>query len=899
MMEFKFDAEQEYQINAVDAITGLLEGQPRNELDLTFALTGFAAVPNKLDLSEEVLLWNLQAVQEQNGITPDTALQTIEEHIITAEGEIQVRFPNFSVEMETGTGKTYVYIRTILELFRRYGLRKFIVVVPSVAVREGVLKSLQITQKHFHNLYNNVPYRYYSYDSNNLAQVRQFALSDSIELMVMTIDSFNKASNVIHQSTDRLQGETPIHLVQTARPILILDEPQNMESELRIKALSQLHPLFALRYSATHRNPYNLVYRLTPYEAYRQGLVKRIEVASVVQETDANQVFLRLIGITTAKKTITAQLAVHKLMKSGTVREHVMTVKVGDSLQEKTGRLDYGGYEVSEINPGLDMLMFSNGVEIEVGETQGADKAAIFKEQIRYTVEEHFHRQIKLRPQGIKVLSLFFIDRVDNYRLPDSMIRRLFTQAFNELKTKYAQKYPEWKEIDPEAVQGAYFASKRTKEGDILLEDSTSGESQKDKEAYDLIMKDKERLLSLNEPVSFIFSHSALREGWDNPNVFQICTLNQTASEVKKRQEVGRGVRLAVDQTGERIRDEKINVLTVVANESYENYIARLQSELTEAYGTDGLPPKPANARKRGVATLRKEFTLKPEFKELWERIKYQTRYAVKIDTAKLIDDVIQELDRVTIAPPQIAITKVQVTVGSNDTLDTIQMGASRTPTVLTGRTLPNIIDIMDNLMEYTTPPVSLTRSTLLAIFERTSNKQAAMANPYAFATEAVRIIKEKLADQLVSGIQYKKLDLWYEMTRLDTEIESWEDYLIPATHSVYDYVIYDSEVEKTFVEGLERRDDVKLYLKLPPWFTVPTPVGNYNPDWAIVLEERDAHGQSTDKPLLYLVRETKGSTRPEDLRPDERRKTLCGKFHFGYTLGVDYKVVTTSDELM
>ncbi len=897
-MEFKFDAEQEYQINAVDAITGLLEGQPRNEINLTFALSGFAAVPNTLDLSEEVLLRNLQTVQEQNGITLDTALQTIEERITTADGETTVRFPNFSVEMETGTGKTYVYIRTILELFRHYGLRKFIVVVPSVAVREGVLKSLQITQKHFRNLYNNVPYRYYSYDSENLAQVRQFALSDSIEIMVMTIDSFNKASNVIHQSTDRLQGETPIRLVQTARPILILDEPQNMESELRIKALSQLYPLFALRYSATHRNPYNLVYRLTPYEAYRQGLVKRIEVASVVQETDANQVFLRLVSIATAKNTVSAQLAVHKLMKGGTVKEQVITVKVGDSLQEKTGRIDYEGYEVSEINPGLDMVMFANGVEIEVGETQGADKAAIFQEQIRYTVEEHFHRQIKLRPQGIKVLSLFFIDRVDNYRLPDSLIRRLFTQAFNDLKAKYAQKFPEWKELDPEAVQGAYFASKRTKEGELLLEDSTSGESQKDKEAYDLIMKDKERLLSFSEPVSFIFSHSALREGWDNPNVFQICTLNQTTSEVKKRQEIGRGVRLAVNQTGDRVRDEKINVLTVVANESYENYVARLQSELTEAYGTEGLPPKPANARKRGVATLRKEFTLKPEFKELWERIKYQTRYAVKIDTVKLIDDVIKELDQVTIAPPQIAVTKVQVTVGAQDTLDTIQVGASRTPTLLRGQILPNIIDVMDNLMEYTTPPVSLTRSTLLAIFERASNKQAAMANPYAYATETVRIIKEKLADQLVNGIQYKKLDQWYEMTHLDTEIESWEDYLIPAPHSVYDQVIYDSEVEKRFVEGLEKRNDVKLYLKLPKWFTVPTPVGNYNPDWAIVVEERDEHGEPTNKPLLYLVRETKDTTRLDDLRPDERRKILCGKNHFQEALGVDYKVVSKSEEL-
>ncbi len=472
-MEFKFDAQQEYQINAIEAVAGLLEGQPRNEIDVTFSLSGLAAVPNILNLSEETLLQNLHAVQEQNKIALDDALQSIEADIETAGGMTHVRFPNFSIEMETGTGKTYVYIRTALELFRRYGLRKFIIIVPSVAVREGVLKTLQITEKHLRALYENIPYRYYIYDSGNLAQVRQFALSDSIEIMVMTIDSFNKASNVINQSTDRLQGETPIHLIQSARPILILDEPQNMESELRVKSLSALNPLFALRYSATHRNPYNLVYRLTPFEAYRQGLVKRIEVAS-------------------------------KLMKDGTVKEQVVTVRVGDSLQDKSGRIDYQGYEVSEINPGLDLVIFSNGVEIGVGETRGADKEAVFKAQIHYTVEEHFRRQLRLRPSGIKVLSLFFIDKVDNYALEDGIIRRLFNTAFDEVRAQYAQRDPDWNDKSTDSVQGAYFAQRKVK-GEVTYEDSKTGESEKDKEAYDLILKDKERLLSLDEPTSFIF----------------------------------------------------------------------------------------------------------------------------------------------------------------------------------------------------------------------------------------------------------------------------------------------------------------------------------------------------------------------------------------------------------
>lgn len=900
-MQFKFDANQEFQIQAVEAVTGLFEGQSRINEEFVLSLNAsFVATPNRLDLGEAVVLKNLQATQMLNGVAQDSTLAYIEETIDLEAGSGVVRFPNFSVEMETGTGKTYVYIRTALELSRRYGLRKFIIVVPSVAVREGVLKTLQVTEQHLCILFDNMPYRYYSYDSANLSQVRQFSLSDSVEIMVMTIDSFNKASNIINQSMDRLQGETPVHLIQATRPILILDEPQNMESELRIRALASLNPLFALRYSATHRNTYNLTYRLTPFEAYRQGLVKRIEVASVVQEKDTNQVFLRLEAITSKKKnTLMASLAVHKLMRDGTIKEQVVTVRPGDSLQEKTGRVEYSEFEVSEINAGLEMIVFANSVEIGVGETRGADKSAIFKAQIYYTVEEHFRKQMKLQPYGIKVLSLFFIDRVDNYAAQGSIIRRLFAQAFDELKARYTERYPVWQGQDPEDVQAAYFAQRRTKNGDMLLEDSKSGESEKDKEAYDLIMKDKERLLSFDEPVSFIFSHSALREGWDNPNVFQICTLNQTASEVKKRQEVGRGVRLAVDQSGERTHDERVNVLTVVANESYESYVGRLQTEVEEEYGEGALPPQPANARTRGVARLRKEFTLRPEFKELWERIRTRTRYGVTIDTQKLITDVLQEIEKLEVQAPQIMITKVLVDVGEEDTFTTVRMGSSKLATEAARPFLPNIVEIMSNLMEHTTPPVYLTRSTLLEIFRRMNNKKAAMENPQVFATEVVRIIKDKLVDQLVNGIHYEKINDWYEMTQLDEEIESWQEYLTLAAHSVYDQVIYDSDVEKAFVEGLEKRDDVKLYLKLPRWFTVPTPVGNYNPDWAIVMEERDAYGQPTDKSLLYLVRETKSTMHLDDLRPDERRKIACGESHFQEALGVDYRVVTTSDQLL
>jgi type III restriction enzyme len=893
-MQFKFDSNQDCQIRAIEAVTGLFEGQPRIEVELTFKL-GFAAVANRLNLEESAYLINLRNVQSQNGITPDDYIACIEESIQTAEGQKTTRFPNFSVEMETGTGKTYVYLRTALELYRRYGLRKFIIVVPSIAIREGILKTLKITETHLRELYDNVPYRYQVYDSESLSKILQFALSDSVELMVMTIDSFNKASNVIRQMTDRLQGETPIHLIQATRPVLILDEPQNMESELSIRALSALDPLFALRYSATHRNPYSLVYRLTPYEAYRQGLVKRIEVASVLKTDDVNQVFLRLVGVRSERKQLTARIAVQKLMKDGAVKEKIVTVAPDDSLEQKTERNEYAGFDVEEISLGGNYVRFGNGFELKVGESLGADKEEIFEAQIRYTIEEHFRKQARLLPQGIKVLSLFFIDRVNNYRDKSGLIRQIFHRAFEELK----RRYPRWKETDPEEIQAAYFAQKRRKGGVAEMTDSVSGKSAEDEEVYDLIMKDKERLLSLEEPRAFIFSHSALREGWDNPNVFQICTLNDSVSEIKKRQEIGRGMRLAVDQGGKRVRDEKVNILTVVANESYERYVERLQAEIEEDYGKDGLPPKPANARKRGIAKIRKAFTLKPEFKELWERIKHKTRYAVKINTEELLRNVADALNNEEIRHPRITITKVELKPSREDTLEALPMSGAKTVVDLAGRyPLPNLVEMMAHLLEHTSPPVRLTRATLLEVFRRTKNRDAATHNPAEFAAVAVRVLKEKLAEHLVDGIQYEKINEWYEMTQLETEIESWMDYMVPADHSVYDHVVYESEVEKQFACDIEKRGDVKLYLKLPGWFTVSTPVGEYNPDWAIVMEERDVHGQPTGKPLLYLIRETKADTWKTELRPNERRKVQCGEKHFKNALGVDYKIVSNADEL-
>ncbi|MGO9120933.1 MAG: DEAD/DEAH box helicase family protein [Desulfomonilaceae bacterium] len=942
-MRFKFDPNQEYQVEAVEAVTDLFTGQ--SPATVGFSLQAeyslmLSSMPNCLTLDEDRLLVNLNDVQKRNGLKPDPELLSIEGTIPKREGDTVTRFPNFSVEMETGTGKTYVYLRTIHELAKRYGWSKYIVVVPTVAIREGVLKTLKITEDHFRTLYGNPVYRFYTYDSTNLTQVRQFALSDAIEVMVMTIDSFNKASNVIRQSTDRLLGETPIHLIQEAKPILILDEPQNMESEKSVAALAALQPLFALRYSATHRNPYNLVYRLAPAEAYRQGLVKKIEVDSVIQEDDVNLPYLRLDSIESQKTKVTARLTVHKLMKSGQVKLASVTVVPNDSLQAKTSRNEYAGFEVDEISILAGFIRFANNVELSRGQEIGSDKEAIFRAQIRQTVEHHFRKQEKLKEQGIKILSLFFIDRVANYAEEDGIIRRLFKQAFDELKTGF----PEWKDMSAGEVQAAYFAQKRHKGGGTEFLESISGDTKDDEAAYDLIMKDKELLLSFphegddpetrgKKQVCFIFSHSALREGWDNPNIFQICTLNQTLSPMKKRQEIGRGIRLAVDRNGDRVRDEKVNILTVIANESYRRYVESYQDEiafeyraeiearygkpigeltdserrLVEAeYGVGILPPPPRKAGEKR-AKLRKARALSREFKELWDRIKPKTRYSVQIDTEKLLGEVIPAIDATTIAKPRVTITRAAVNLTDDCRFETMQVSGAKTLVSLAGRyPIPNLVTMMEDLMTHASPPVRLTRRTLLEVFRRASDKQAALDNPSEWCAVAVRVLKEKLADHLVHGIRYEKNGQWYDMNQIldEKEVELFSKYIQKTKDrcALYDVIPCDSEVEREFVQELEAREDVKLYLKLPSWFVVPTPIGDYNPDWAVVMD-----GATADrKPLLYLVAETKGSKSLDDLRPDERRKIQCGAAHFGSSRfktrgaleGVDYRMVTSAAEL-
>jgi type III restriction enzyme len=901
-MEFRFDAAQQFQLDAIAAITSLLEGQSHIGATLLPA-AGVTVVPNGLQLTEEQLLENLNKVQANNGILIDASLGVIEQEVDLYEGKEQVRFPNFSIEMETGTGKTYVYLRTILALASRYGLTKFIIVVPSVAVREGVLKTIQQTSKHFATLPGLPPFHHSVYAAEP-RQVRSFASSNAVEVMVMTIDSFSREQNVIRKG---IEGNAPvIHLLQAVRPVLILDEPQNMESESRVAALAALNPLFVLRYSATHRNPYSLVYRLSPYDAYRQNLVKQIEVGSAVEEENANYPFVRLETITTAKKTLTAQVTVDVQTKTGKIDRKSIKVKQGDKLWEKTNRSDYEGFEVSEINFQTGFIRFTNNVEVPTGAETGTQKDAILEAQIRFTVERHLQKQKRIRDMGfsVKVLSLFFVDRVESFRDENGIIRQLFIKAFNDAKAAY----PEWRDKSADEVQASYFASTTNKKGVVSIVDKEVPTNERDKAAqareFDLIMRRKEQLLSFEESVAFIFSHSALKEGWDNPNVFQICTLREVGSETERRQQVGRGVRLPVDAaTGERVLDHRVNVLTVVASESYERFVSGLQGEIEKAYGKDGLPPKPGNARKKVNLKLRKNYLLKPEFQQLWEKIKHRTRYAVTIDSAKLIADVVVEMDTIKVKRPRVVVRVAGVNAKKGEDLfEAIRLADASVAVDLEGRyPVPNVVSIVENLMESTSPPMRVGRKTILSILKSAPEPKLVLDNPHEFAVALVIIIKSKLADQLVGGIQYERDGSWYEQSQFDDLIEAFAANVVKSeanafaggTH-IYDGVDTDSEtIERPFAEALERDARVKLYVKLPRWFEVRTPIGGYNPDWAIVMDI----GGGQDR--LYLVRETKGATATDKLRPDERRKVECGKKHFVDALGVDFKVVADISTIM
>ncbi len=876
-MKLRFNSNQEYQIEAIRAVTDIFEGQPLSGGDFEFSLAETGSflsengVGNKLTLTEEHIWDNVKRIQTRHEIkhTPDPS----------REGIIGLQGMNFSVEMETGTGKTYVYLRTIYELNKLYGFKKYVIVVPSIAIREGVLKNLQITHEHFQTLYDKVQLNYDVYDSKKVSNLRGFAADNAIQILVINIDAFAKDENIINKPNDKLTGKKPIEFLQSANPIVIVDEPQNMETEIRKKAIENLNPLCTLRYSATHTNLYNLVYSLNPVKAYDLGLVKQIEVDSVISENAMNEAFIQLERINATKTKITAKIKIDCNTDKEVVNKSV-SVKAGDNIYKlsKHREIYKDGFIIDEIDAGSGTITLTNGLTLSVGETQGGMNDEVMKFMMRKTVEEHFKKEKFYKGKGIKVLSLFFIDKVKNYREYDTNgnpAKGKFAGWFEEIYRQEIAKpaYGGLLPYDVHDVHNGYFS--QDSKGRVK---DTEGESQADYDTYKLIMQDKEKLLDPNIPLRFIFSHSALREGWDSPNVFQICTLNETKSEIKKRQEIGRGLRLSVNQDGERIFDRNINKLTVVANERYEDFAKALQNEIQEDCGVD-FTGRVKNRGDRQKVSLRKGFEKDPKFLQIWEKIKFHTRYSVDYKTDELIAMSAKAVKNMPeTRKPTIKSTKKRVLI-TEEGVDGLLVSDSIDDDYGIGFEIPD-------MLAYIQAKTELTRHTILEILKKSGRLGEVFLNPQLFMDNAVSVIKAVLCELMVDGIKYEKIgDKIYEMALFeDNELEIYLDQFTFAVNNrdktIYEnFIPLDSSVENQFARDCESSENIKFYFKLPFWFKIKTPIGTYNPDWAIVFK---------GEKKIYFVAETKSEG--QELRDSEKMKIKCGTEHFKQFKDVKFK---------
>ena len=875
-MKLHFDPNQQFQHDAINSIVGIFEGQPLNQGDFSFSMSSENSLfregcaGNRLEISEEQILKNIQEIQKKNELSVSGTLDGM----------------NFSVEMETGTGKTYVYLRTIYELNKKYGFKKFVIVVPSIAIREGVLKNLEITFDHFQNLYDKIPVNFDVYNSRRVSNLRNFAINNNIQILVINVDSFAKDENIINKPNDKLTGKRPIEFIKNTSPIVIVDEPQNMETEIRKKAIENLNPFCTLRYSATHTNRYNMVYNLDPVKAYDLGLVKQIEVDSIVTENDFNEAYLHLEKVTAMKTRTSAKIKIDINTTDGVKRKSV-TAKVGDDLYDLSNKREIykNGYIINGIDVSENLIELSNGEIAFAGDTFGGFSDEIMKVQIQKTVEEHFLKERKLKSKGIKVLSLFFIDRVANYRNYDSdgnpakgKFAGWFEEIYKEISSKSA--YKDLIPFEADEVHNGYFsADKKGKWKD------TKGNTGADDDTFKLIMKNKEKLLDINEPLRFIFSHSALREGWDSPNVFQICTLNETHSELKKRQEIGRGLRLSVNQEGVRMQDTNINRLTVVANESYEDFAKQLQSEIEEDCGVS-FKDRIKNKQKRATVKYRKGFELDNKFKDIWDKIKYQTIYRVEYDTAELIE----KAAKAVIQMPFIgkaAIKTIRTAVKFDEAgiiADSIKASYSST---LEGKF--RIPDILFYIQERT----ELTRSTILEVLKKSGRIGEVLINPQLFLDCAITAIKDVLSELMIEGIKYEKIgNREYEMRLFENPPDFFLNELTfkisNDKKTIYENMLpLDSNVEYKFAKECESRDDIEFYFKLPFWFKIKTPIGNYNPDWALIKK---------NERTVYFVAETKSAG--QELRTSEKQKIRCGSAHFSESKDIKYRQVATVGEL-
>ncbi|PFO04679.1 restriction endonuclease subunit R [Bacillus sp. AFS076308] len=1005
-MKFQFKIQQ-YQTDAVNSVVNIFAGQPfservsyvrdlgiekqplnkqlsmftDNEPSEDTAAIGFENA--RVALSGEQLLLNIQNMQARNNIKQSGAL-------VGHLGKCSL-----DVEMETGTGKTYVYIKTIFELNKQYGWSKFIVVVPSIAIREGVYKSFEITQGHFMEHYGKKA-RFFIYNSKNLSELDNFSSNAGINVMIINIQAFNttmkenaksKEARRIYEQLDEFGSRRPIDVIKANRPILILDEPQKMGGDRTQTALANFNPLFCLNYSATHAKHHNLVYVLDAVDAYNKRLVKKIEVKGFqlknFRGTD-KYLFLQNI-IISPKKPPMAKIELEiKYQKS--INRETRILGVDDDLYFISNNMEqYKGFRISEIDPINGTVAFTNGELLSRGEVVGdISEKDMRRIQIRETIISHFEKEKRLFELGIKTLSLFFIDEVSKYRVYNEageevnseygeMFEQEYTSILNDYITLEDTPYVKYlKRIQPNSTHAGYFSI--DKQGRKVDSPTKRGSDEtEDISAYELILKNKERLLSFDEPVRFIFSHSALREGWDNPNVFQICTLKHGGiSPTQKRQEVGRGLRLSVNQSGERMDFQRcgnsvhsINMLTVIASEGYKDFVADLQTgikealydrpskatqeyftgktiivsdqpivvdvlqakniykyllkndyiddndNVTEAYRADleneCLAPLPETlaALGEGVHTLIQsvfdESVLnemiengnktkiqenplndnfyKKEFQTLWGYINHQYAYTVEFDSAELIHKAIEHLnEKMFVSQLQYTVTTGEQATDLDQNViargDSFNQDKTRTETLRHSETSKIRYDLVGKIAEGTT----LTRRTIVAILAGLQNHIFSMFkyNPEEFITKAIRLIKEQKAAMIVEHITYDQIEREYDSNIFTVE-KGVSDFkkAFRARKHIQDFVFTDGTAEKSverrFAEEMDRATEVCVYAKLPKGFSIPTPVGNYSPDWAIAFNEGTVKH-------IYFIAETKGTMESLNLRPIEQAKIACAK---------------------
>ncbi|WP_044496528.1 DEAD/DEAH box helicase family protein [Nesterenkonia massiliensis] len=971
-MKFKFQDDLPYQLDAINSVVDLFDGQPQDAEKLATRLQGrmpetdsesqasldldlrqeVGAVGNNLVLDHDSVLKNLQEVQDRNGLLVSEDL---------ADGAL-----DFDIEMETGTGKTYVYLRTIFELAQRYNFSKFVILVPSVAIREGVNTSIELMREHFRKLYPALPFDASVYSGQTAEEVQSFATSTNVQIMVMTIDSVrgDKNTRIIHQERDKLNGLRPIDYLKATRPVVVMDEPQNMESLLSQSAIGELDPTCTLRYSATHRKQRNVIYRLDPVDAHDLNLVKQIVVAETTQHGSDATPYIKLVDVRREPRW-EAKLELSVRKKDGSLARTEKWVRQNQDLATVTDNSAYeNNWRVNEISLEPAFIELTNHGMLQLGEEIGGNAQAIYREMIRETIREHLRKEMILREQGVKVLSLFFIDKVASYMgdgTSNDDADGQFAQWFDELFREERDKSPIYQELlpqDPTELRRAYFSAIR-KKNSVEYKD-TSGSTKADDDSYDLIMRDKARLLSQDEPVRFIFSHSALREGWDNPNVFQICTLREMGAETERRQTIGRGLRLPVNYRGERISDRGIAQLTVIANESYQQFAKSLQQDYAKAGVQIGFVRKgefskiihPEAPDERGIGfqrsasiwehlvqrgfldkdgkvlanfapqnegftlgfnadfawaeqpviaavnkcklenvvkprknrrprKLNKQLYMSEEFQDFWDAISRRTTYRVEVQRDELIRNAVAAISKETeIQPLRIQVTKAGVQILRGGAKG--QELSSRQADLRGGYDLP---DIISELQEAT----SLTRKTIIDILVQSRRLGEFISNPNDYIQMVKRCITTELSKIVVEGIQYEPIaGSVYELRELQEDGTKEKDRFIDQMYEVknqqktdFDYVVYDSSVERQFAEMLDSREDIRLFMKLPDKFKIDTPVGPYNPDWAIVKVE---DGQQK----LYMIRETKSTSDANQLRPTEQAKIDSAKKHFA-AIGVDY----------